>query len=83
MLPQFDELKTMRDQRQRIEALRLHHRHQPAHSFLSAGAQRGDDFVITDAGRERIIWNLKLSRVNTEAAQRAAGSQATQSVLER
>ena len=43
------ELETVREQRQWIEAFRLHHRHQPAHPFFPARAKRGHDFVITKA----------------------------------
>ena len=67
----------------RIEALRLHHRHQPAHPFFAAGAKCRHDFVIADAGGKRVVRNLKFSRVNAEAAQRAAGTQTAQRVLKR
>ena len=73
----------MRDQWQRIEPVRLHHQHEPAHPFLPAGAKCSHDFVIAKAGCERVVRNLKFSRVNAEAAQRAAGTQRTQRVLKR
>ena len=65
----------MREQRRWVETPCLHHRHQPSHSFFAAGAQRRDDFVIADAGGERVVRNLKFARIYAEAAQRAAGTQ--------
>ena len=82
----FDDLierETMREQRQRVEPVRLHHQHEAAHPFLPAGTKRGHDFVIADAGSESVVRNLKFSRVNTEAAQRAARTQAAESILKR
>jgi len=77
------EFETVREQRQRVEALRLHHQHETAHPFFPTGAKRRHDFVIANAGCKRVIRHLKFSRVNAQAAQRAARSEATQSVLKR
>ena len=63
------------------KALRLHHRHQAAHSLFSAGAKRRHDLVIADAGSKGVVRHLKFSRINAEAAERAARTQATQTIL--
>ena len=73
----------MREQRQRVEPLRLHHQHETAHPFFPTGAKRRHDFVITDARCKRVIGNLKFSGVNTEATQGPARPEATQSILKR
>src|SRR5207248_9137938 len=73
----------MREQRGRIKALRLHHRHQSSHPFFTTWAKSGHDFIIADASSERVIGYLKFSRINTEAVQGAARPQTSQTVLER
>src|SRR5678810_726435 len=69
------ELETVCEQRQWIEAFRLHHRHQPAHPFFPARAKRGHDFVITNARGKPIVRHLKFTRINAEAAQGPARTQ--------
>ena len=71
------------DERQRVEAAGLDGRDEPPHPLLAARAERGDDAVVAEAGRERVVRHLELARVHAEARQRAAGPQAAQRVLER
>ena len=54
------EIERVREQRRRIETLRLHQLDQPAHAFLPAGAKRGNDFLIAKAGCKRFKWNCSL-----------------------
>src|SRR5439155_17627025 len=80
----FDDLierETMREQRQRVEPVRLHHQHEAAHALLTSRTKRRYDAVVADAGRESVVRNLKFSRVNAQAAQRAAGTQAAETIL--
>ena len=51
--------------------------HQPAHALLAARAQRRDDAVVAEAGGERVVRHLQLARVDAEARERAARSQAS------
>ena len=77
------EREAMGEQRRRVEPAASHRRDQPPHPLLAAGAQRGDDAMVAEAGRERVVRHLELARVDAEARQRAARPQAAQRVLER
>ena len=71
------------EERGRVEAAGLHHRDEPAHPLLAAGAQRGDDPVVAEPGGEGRVRQLELAGVHAEARQRAAGPQRAQRALER
>jgi hypothetical protein len=44
------QLETMRHQRFQIDPSACDDRHQPSHPFLPAGAQRRDDFQVSESG---------------------------------
>ena len=54
------------------------HRHQPAHSFLAAGTEGGDDPLVGEPGEDRLVGRDELARVHAQARQHAPGSQRTQ-----
>lgn len=57
----------MRQQRREINTPASDHFHQPPHPFFAAGAERGHDAVIADAGGESFIRNLQFAGINAEA----------------
>src|SRR6185503_17464494 len=71
----------MREEGRGIETARLDHRHEAAHSLLTAGTQRRDDSVISEAGCKCIIRQLELARINAKARKRAARTQAAQRIF--
>src|SRR5690348_9173583 len=74
--------KVVREQGRQVESPVADELHQPAHAFLATRTQRGDDGVVADAGAEGLVWNAELSRVDAEAGERSARSQAAQAGLE-
>src|SRR6185369_11181223 len=77
------EPEPMGDERQRVEPAGLHGRDQPTHPLLAARAQRGDDPVVAEAGRERVVRHLELARIHTKARQDSARTNAPKRILER
>jgi hypothetical protein len=58
------ERETVCDKGSEIGAAGGHRRHQPAHPLSAAGAERGDDLVITDAGRKGFRrWRSRARRI--------------------
>ena len=77
------EREAVGDQRQRVEPARSATvAISRPHPLLAARAERGDDAVVAEAGRERVVGHLELARVDAQARQRAARPQAAQRVLE-
>jgi hypothetical protein len=67
------ELVVVGDERPEVEAAAGDDVHQAAHALLAAGAQRGDDLVVAEAGVEGGQRDLQVVAVDAEAGQRAAG----------
>src|SRR6187431_1618387 len=61
------EREPVRDERQWIEATRLHHPHQASHALLAARAQRRDDRLIAETRCEGLVRDLELARVDAQA----------------
>ena len=54
-------LETVREQRRRIEALRLHHQHETAHPFFPTGAKRRHDPIVAKTSRKCLVRHLQLA----------------------
>lgn len=65
-----------------VQAAAVDDLHQPAHALLAAGAERGDDAVVTEARTEGIQRDGEVLGVDPEARQGAAGLDDPQRLLE-
>src|SRR6185436_3366400 len=76
------ELEAMGNQRFEIGALGCDDVHETAHSFLAAGAEGCDDPVVAEPGCECTEWYREILGVHTQARQRAARPEHSQTCLE-
>ena len=59
---------------------RFDHRHQTAHPFLAAGAERRHDFLVAEAGVDRLVRRDQFAGIDPEARQRPARPRGPQGV---
>ncbi len=72
--PDVVEREPVRDYRAKIDPMVLDRRHQTAHAFLAARAERRDDLLIGEPCVERFIRRHHFARVDAQTRQRASGA---------
>jgi len=69
------ERKGVGQQRPQIDSMCLNETHEPPHTLLSSGTERGGNRLIAQAGAEGIKRDREVARVNADTGEHAGRSQ--------